>query len=75
MQQEFKGSANVRHVMTTPEAADYLRLSCKTLETWRSRGGGPAFVKQGRSVRYPVSYLDDYLQQQTRRSTSDGAAS
>jgi hypothetical protein len=34
------------------EAADFLRLSVRTLQAWRLRIAGPAFVQVGRAVRY-----------------------
>lgn len=42
------------------EAADFLRLSPRTLEKYRVRGGGPPFRKLGRRVVYALS---DYSQQ------------
>ena len=34
------------------QAADFLRISIRTLQAWRSRGAGPAFVRVGRAIRY-----------------------
>jgi hypothetical protein len=53
------------------EAATLLRLSVKCLQGWRVRGGGPPFVKLGRSVRYEVPALEAFVQEAVRRSTSD----
>jgi Helix-turn-helix domain len=53
------------------EAATLLRLSVKCLQGWRVRGGGPPFLKLGRSVRYEVSALEAFVQEAVRRSTSD----
>jgi predicted DNA-binding transcriptional regulator AlpA len=33
-------------------AAELLCLSQRTLQAWRAKGGGPAFVRAGRAVRY-----------------------
>ena len=44
--------------LTNDEAADYLRLSPRTLEKQRVIGGGPKFRKFGRRVMYAVSDLD-----------------
>lgn len=41
----------------TEGAASYLALSPATLETWRSRGGGPPFTKMGSNVRYAYTDL------------------
>lgn len=42
------------------EAADYLRLSPKTLTRWRWAGRGPVFRKFGRAVRYAVVDLEAF---------------
>nr|WP_247298087.1 MULTISPECIES: helix-turn-helix domain-containing protein [unclassified Bradyrhizobium] len=34
------------------QAADFLRISIRTLQAWRCRGAGPAFVRVGRAIRY-----------------------
>jgi Helix-turn-helix domain len=39
-------------LLTEAEAADFLRLSVRTLQAWRLRIAGPAFVQVGRAVRY-----------------------
>jgi len=51
------------------EAADYLNLKKCTLEAFAIRGGGPAFVKFGRAVRYRLSDLEMYIEKQTRQNT------
>ncbi len=58
-------------VMTTPIAAQYLGLSPATLETLRSRGGGPTFVKLGRRVVYRKEDLDMWLDARRQKSTSE----
>ena len=57
-------------LMTEGETADYLSLSCRTLQAWRVRGCGPKFVKVGRSVRYQVSDVQEFLKGNVRHSTS-----
>jgi excisionase family DNA binding protein len=54
------------------EAARLLRLSERTLERLRLQGGGPSFVKCGRSVRYRESDLDAWIAARVIGSTSDG---
>ena len=44
--------------LTNDEAAEYLRLSPRTLEKQRVIGGGPKFRKFGRRVMYAVADLD-----------------
>jgi predicted site-specific integrase-resolvase len=38
-------------LMREREAADRLSVSFRTLQTWRSRGGGPAFIRIAGAVR------------------------
>lgn len=48
-------------ILTTAEAAAYLRLPKGTLEVWRQRGQGPRYSKIGRCVRYRQSQLDEFM--------------
>lgn len=57
--------------LTNDEAADYLRLSPRTLEKQRVLGGGPRFRKFGRRVMYAVADLDGWADQRGFGSTSD----
>lgn len=48
------------------EAADLLGTSPRTLETWRSRGEGPPYVKVGaKAIRYPRGPLLEWLRSRT----------
>ena len=58
-------------VLTTPAAAEYLGLSPATLDTMRSRGGGPVFSKLGRRVVYRREDLDSWVLERQQKSTSD----
>jgi excisionase family DNA binding protein len=60
----------MQQVIDTPGAAKYLGLSPATLETMRSKGRGPKFVKLGTAVRYRLSDLDEYLSARVVQSTS-----
>lgn len=55
-------------------AALHLDISPRTLQAWRIRGEGPAFVKLGRSVRYDRAELDRFIAERTQASTAGGAA-
>jgi hypothetical protein len=46
---------------TPKKAAAHLRVTEKTLETWRSGRRGPAWSKRGRVIRYDVNDLDAFL--------------
>lgn len=59
--------------LTTQEVADLLNVRRTTLEAWRSRGGGPKFMKLGRVVRYRRRDVDQWLEENTHTSTSEVA--
>lgn len=59
---------------STPEAAPLLGVKPCTLEAKRCRGDGPRYFKAGRLVKYPGSYLIDYINQNTRSNTIEDAA-
>lgn len=54
----------VREYLDTQEASVFLGLSTQQLENWRNQRQGPKFVKVGRSVRYPVSALREFMDNQ-----------
>lgn len=58
-------------MLTEDAAAAFVGVSPRTLQKWRVVGGGPLFLKLGRSVRYAVADLEAFLSQRRRRSTSD----
>ncbi len=39
-------------LLTEVQAADLLSLSVRTLQAWRTRAFGPAYVRAGRAIRY-----------------------
>lgn len=52
-------------VLTTQEAASYLKISLATLKSWRAKKTGPAFVRRGaRLIGYLHADLDAYLRDQ-----------
>jgi hypothetical protein len=57
--------------LTVKEAADFLRLSKATLDTWRTAGKGPRFIKAGKRVFYDTRDLDRWLDGNKQSSTSD----
>jgi hypothetical protein len=56
------------------EVAEWLAMSVRTLQGWRVQGKGPAYRKQGRSVRYSSTTIQMWLCAQQRSSTSATAA-
>jgi len=59
------------YLLNEHEAAARLNIAVPTLRRWRWSGHGPSFIKVGRSVRYHPRELREYIERQTRRSTSD----
>lgn len=64
-------AAQPQRYLTNDEAAQYLRLSPRTLEKHRVLGGGPRFRKFGRRVMYAVADLDTWADQRSYGATSD----
>jgi hypothetical protein len=56
--------------LRTSEAAEYCGSTRSTFEKKRVTGGGPLFIKVGRTVVYDTVDLDAYLASRRRRSTS-----
>ena len=59
--------------MRPAEAAKYLGISERTLQSWRIHGGdGPPFVRMGcRIVRYRKCDLEAYVQRHLQSTTND----
>jgi len=52
---------------TTEEAATLIKINAATLQKWRSTGeNNIPFVKIGRSVRYRVTDLRDYVERHVK---------
>jgi excisionase family DNA binding protein len=60
--------------LTTEEAAKYICAKRQTLETWRCRGVGPAYFKQGSKVLYAKEDLDRYVHAGGVRSQVPGVS-
>ena len=56
-----------------PEAATYTRTPAGTLRNMRWRGGGPRFLRVGRSIRYRRDWCDEWMLAGAARSTSEYA--
>lgn len=48
-------------LMNTRELAEWLGVPTRTVDTWRTRGSGPPYVKVGRYVRYDTRTVDKWL--------------
>ena len=58
----------------TPRAAQRLGVSPRTLVDYRSRGGGPKWVRIARAVRYRADWLDQWADDKAVTSTSQETA-
>lgn len=58
-------------LMTPPEVAERLRVSTETLELWRGKRQGPAWIKLGDGKKAPVRYrrsvIETYLTERETR--------
>ncbi len=57
-------------LLSTAEAARHCHLSPRTLDGYRRSGGGPAYHKLGRLVRYSIQDLDEWIAGSRRLSTA-----
>jgi excisionase family DNA binding protein len=57
-------------LLTQSETAKLLRLSERTLERLRLQGGGPLYIKCGRSVRYRETDLEEWVAARVVSNTS-----
>ena len=58
-------------LLTEQQAAELTGFTPRTMKNWRRVGGGPAFVRVGRSVRYRPADLESWATKRLRASTSD----
>lgn len=61
-------------LMNEVQAADFLSVSPRTLQAWRVRGGGPAFIRARRSVRYRFGDIVEWINQRRVSHTSEAVA-
>lgn len=68
------GTAGGVELLTTKEAAAFLKVSEQTLMAQRVRGGGPPYAKLGSgpkaAVRYDLAKVTAWLEEQSRENTS-----
>lgn len=53
-----------------PDAAKFLRIGARTLFDLRKAGTGPKYVRIGKSIRYPVHLLREWLNAQAEGGAS-----
>jgi predicted DNA-binding transcriptional regulator AlpA len=62
-----------RPMQRTPDAARYMGVSKSSLEKYRLTGGGPKYLKLGKTVVYHPDDLDAWLASHRRTSTNKAA--
>jgi len=59
-----------KKILSTSEAASFLRVSSRTLEKWRTYGGGPQFSRLGTRVVYSAEHLEAFAAARSRHNTN-----
>ena len=57
-------------IITEREAAKFAGWSCDALIKWRREGRGPQYIRVGRSIRYRLSHLLDWIEEHTVKQAS-----
>jgi hypothetical protein len=57
-------------LLTEVAAAKFLNVSTRTLQAWRMKDQGPAYIKVGRAIRYRSDDLLAYVEANTVRGKS-----
>lgn len=65
---------DVTELLTTEEAAKYLRVTSRSLIRWRINRLGPPCIRMPRHVRYRRADLDAWLEAHTQRMVCDVVA-
>lgn len=60
--------------LTNAEAAALIRLSRRTLDSWRCAGRGPRFLRLGSRVVYRLTDVLAWIETRERQSTADTGA-
>lgn len=63
-------SANPEQLMTEKDVASLICITPRALQNWRLRGGGPEYVKIGRSVRYQRSDVMQFIDERKKRHST-----
>jgi predicted DNA-binding transcriptional regulator AlpA len=61
------------HAIREADAARILGLSVSTVQKYRVRGGGPAFMKLGHRVVYELGDLEEWKRARRVHSTSEAS--
>ena len=58
-------------LLTTAEAATFVRLSRRTLEDYRTKGTGPTYRRLGKKIYYRPEDLNNWIDARAFTSTSE----
>jgi hypothetical protein len=67
----LNSTSKTKQYYNTKQAAKYVDLSPQYLEIARHKGGGPAYVKLARAVRYRLEDLDSWMESHLRQHTGE----
>ena len=70
LKRELSENFSQKEVLTTKDAALYMRVSHQWLEIGRVKGYGPPFIKLSRLVRYRKSDLDQWMDSHKQFNTT-----
>lgn len=62
----INGSMTMSKRLAPKEAAYLLKVSERTLYEWRTRGWGPAFIREGRCVHYQSESIAEWKRRAQR---------
>ena len=57
--------------LTVKDLSQRWHMSAGTLQNWRTQGFGPAFLKWGKQVLYPMTEIEAWEQKHFKTSTSN----
>ena len=61
-------------LLSEVQAAQFIGFTPRALQSWRQRGGGPAFIKANSRIRYTKRDLVAWIDARRRASTSDSGS-
>ncbi|HEY2757792.1 MAG TPA: helix-turn-helix domain-containing protein [Pseudolabrys sp.] len=64
-------TATEDELVTEVEIADFLKLSTRTLQSWRINNDGPPFVRVGRAIRYRLRDVIRWIEARTVAPTAE----
>lgn len=60
-----------KRLLTEAQVEEIYGLRVRTLQQWRIRGFGPAFIRAGRSIRYRPADIETFIEANVRTCTRD----